>query len=104
MQETCDISEAVQTKKQSEPYILLHGDYKDPSQAFLITDCHAVCEIEVKDIPVTLLCAFFVFNICYTKGCVNVYKFLEHSVLSMAHKKLPPTVDHFLASLHSHCM
>ena len=79
LQETCDIEEAVQNKGQTEPYVLLVGSYMEPTQAFLIID-----------------------NICYTRGCANVYAFLEHSLFNIPHKKLPPSVDHFLATLHVH--
>ena len=102
MQETCDITDAISSKNQYEPYILLHGDYKRPVQAFLITDCRAVCEVNIHDIPLILMCAFFIYNIHYTKGCANVYLFLEHSILNITHKTLPPSVDYFLASLQAH--
>ena len=72
MQETCDMTNAIATKKQNEPHILLHGQFKRPVQAFLITDCCAVCKVDLHDIPLILLCAFF-YNIHYTKGCANVY-------------------------------
>lgn len=90
------------SKKQNEPYVLVHGSYKDPKQSFLITDRRVVCEVDIKDVPLALMSAFFVYNICYTKGCDNVYAFLEHSVLGLSHKKLSPSVDHFLAALHVH--
>ena len=80
LQETCDIEEAVQNKGQTEPYVLLVGSYMEPTQAFLIIDCQVVCEVTLDDVPLALLSSFFVFNICYTRGCANVYAFLEHSL------------------------
>ena len=96
--------EAISSKKQSEPYVLF-GSYKEPQQAFIIADYQVLSEISIDDAPLALLCCFFVFNICYnTKGCSNVYCFLEHSLFCINHKQLPPSVSHFLASLHVHAV
>ena len=78
------------------------GTFKAPKQSFLIIDGEIVDEIELQDIPLMLLSSFFVFNICYTRGCSNVYTFLEHALFNLQHKKLPPSVEHFLASLQVH--
>ena len=89
---------------------LLHGDCMKPAQAFLVTDCHECVKLIFHYFSYLL----FVCKIHYTKVCLNVYifvcktfftqlyMFLEHSVLSITHKKLPPSVDHFLASLQTH--
>ena len=78
------------------------GTFKAPKQSFLIIDGEIVDEIELQDIPLVLLSSFFVFNICYTRGCSNVYTFLEHALFNLHHKRLPPSVEHFLASLQVH--
>ena len=89
-------------KRQSEPYVLIMGTYQKPKQSFLIVDSHMVVEVNCEDIPLILMCAFFVFNICYTKGCNNFFLFLEYSLLNFRTKKLSTSVSHFLASLHTH--
>ena len=86
---------------KKEPYALVVGTYQDPQQTFLIVDSNITTEIDFRDIPLILMCAFFVFNIHYTKGCNNVYLFFEHSLLNIKKKQFPPSVAHFLASLHS---
>ena len=93
------MQEAIITKGQTEPYITVLGSYSAPVQAFLITDCCVVCEVEIEDIPLSLLAAFFVFNIQYPKGCYNAYTFLEYALFSLDHKKQSPSVDHFLTAL-----
>lgn len=50
-----------------EPYIVLI----DEKEAHLVIDKEVVDEIDVADIPCALMSAFFVFNICYPKGCNN---------------------------------
>jgi len=93
---------AINLKGQKEPYVLVLGSLKVPKQSFLIIDCEMVNEIDIQDVPLALLSCFFVFNICYTRGCGNVYTFLEHALFSLHHKKFPPSIDHFLAALHAH--
>lgn len=92
----------IKQKDQKEPYVLVLGSFKLPKQAFLIVDDEVVSEIEIQDIPLALLSSFSVFNICYTKGCNNVYTFLERALLNLYHKEVPPSIDHFLAALHVH--
>ena len=55
---------------QPEPYVLSYGD-----QLFLIIDCVVVTNVDVELLPLTLLLAYFVFNIKYPKGCFNLYSF-----------------------------
>lgn len=102
VQETLDTNTAVESKGQSEPYVLLIGSYKDPRQAFLVVDCFVVCEIKnIGNVPLALLSAYFVFNVCYPKGLNNVYTFLEHALFNLKHKHITPTVGQFLAGIHA---
>ena len=92
----------IKEKGQKEPYVAVLGSFKFPKQSFLIIDGEIVNEVELQDIPLVLLSSFFVFNICYTRGCSNVYTLLEHVLFNLQHKRLPPSVEHFLASLQVH--
>ena len=92
-------SNIAQKKKHPEPYILLTGDINDPDQAFLVIDCQIIGEVELKNIPITLLAAYFVFNICYVKGCHNMYSYLEVLFLNASPDKVSPTVKHFMTAL-----
>ena len=59
------------------PYVLLSENHNE-FQAFLIVDKTIVCEMQVfNEIPFILMSSFFVFNICYPKGCTNLYSFME---------------------------
>ena len=44
-----------------------------------------------EDIPYILMAAFFVYNICYPKGCINFYSFLEAVLLKFRSDKASPT-------------
>ena len=79
--------------------MLVVGTYQEPKQAFLIVDMQIISEIDCKDTLLFLLCAFFVFNICYTNGCSNVDHFCEYSLLNIKSTKTPMSVSHLLASL-----
>ena len=40
-------------------------------QAYLVVDKKVVDDVSFEDIPYILMAAFFVYNICYPKGCIN---------------------------------
>lgn len=81
------------------PYALIVGSWEDASQAFLVVDKQVVMEIDVEDIPIVLMSAFFVFNIHYPSGCANFYMFMEVYTLGFASDNATPTVKHLVASL-----
>ena len=51
-----------------QPYILIVG--QEAVQAYLVVDKKVVDDVSFEDIPYILMAAFFVYNICYPKGCV----------------------------------
>ena len=65
-----------------EPYVAVVGEDSDSLQAYLIVDKLVIDELNMDDLPFTLLAAFFVYNICYPKGCTNFYTFLEILLLN----------------------
>ena len=72
------------------------GDHQSADQAFLVCENKTMCEISVKDIPIYLVAVYYVFNMCYPKGCNNFYAFLELGVF-----KLPVQVSASVFSLLS---
>ena len=87
----------MQERQQAEPYIILVGTMGDPSQEFFFV----IGEVELKKIPLVLLGAYFVFNICYCKGCNNMFSYLEVLCLDANASKISPTVKHLIISLHN---
>ena len=82
-----------------QPYILVVG--QEAVQAYLVVDKKVVDDVSFEDIPYILMAAFFVYNICYPKGCINLYSFLE-VLLKFRSDKASPTVKHLLAKLNVH--
>lgn len=77
---------------------MILGNVYDCHQIFLVVDKVIVTEVKNKfDVLLTLLSAYYVFNICYPKGCHNFFSFLEIKVLGITPKKITSTVSHFLA-------
>lgn len=76
---------------QCETFAIVIGDHKEHEQAFLAIDNKVISEISVNNIPIFLLGAFYMLNICYPTGCQNVYKFLELIFLNIS-EKTPPSV------------
>lgn len=69
---------------QPEPLVVVVGDHRDAQQAFLVSENKTVREITVSDIPIIyLLAMYYVFNMCYPKGCNNSYAFLEITLLKL---------------------
>ena len=94
----CDPAQVVGEKAQGEPYLLAVGI---PAQVFLVVDNELLYEINEKDCVLGLLASFFVFNICYTKGCCNMYTFLEMLLFNTNLSNAPTSVCHFLAIIKS---
>ena len=100
MQVTDDIKVIAQNN-QSEPYVIVVGNSKNPEQAFLVMDRKILTEINTEEIPVYLIAVFYVFNICYPAGCNNFYCFLEVSLLNLKEPSvsIPPAVSNLFAHL-----
>ena len=64
--------------------VVVVADHHDAEQAFLISENKIVCEIKLADIPLYLLAMFYVFNMCYPKGCNNFYAFLKVALLKLS--------------------
>ena len=89
-------------KKQPLPYILLTEDINDPDQAFLGIDCSIIGEVKIESIPFVLLSAYFIFNICYIKGCNNFFNYLEALLLDGNREKMTGSVRLFIIALHNY--
>ena len=85
------------------PYIVVEGDIMAPKQAFAIVDKKVLFMVKFEDIPFILMSLFFVFNVCYPRGCTNFYSFMEIVTLNYPIDKASPTVKHFLSSIDSVC-
>lgn len=85
---------------QAEPMVVVVGDYREPEQAFLVSENKTVCEINTSDIPIYLLAMFYVYNMCYPKGCTNFYAFLELTLFKLT-VQVPSSVIAFITRLDS---
>ena len=65
-------------------------------------DKKVVDDASFEDIPYILMAVFFIYNICYPKGCINLYSFLEVVLLKFRSDKASLTVKHLLAKLNVH--
>ncbi len=92
------MEEVVSEKNQSEPFLLVTGNMEEPEQCFLVVDQEILFESDIMDSVLSIISAFFVFNICYTKSMNNVFTFLERVLLDVGNK-LPISVSNFLSLL-----
>lgn len=84
-----------------EPYITL-TDYEEDLEAYLIVDKLIIDKVPLLSLPYALMSAFFVYNICYPKGCNNFYAFMEIVVLNYCIEKASPCVKFLLTKLKPH--
>lgn len=93
------VTEIASCNENLVPYVLIIGDLDDPTQAYLVVDRQVVTEVDIINIPLVLMSAFFIFNIRYPKGCSNFYTFMEAYTLGFSLAKASTTVKHFVAGL-----
>ena len=97
-----DITAVAKGNHNVTPYHLV-TDVGEAKQTFLIIDKTLVSEVPLNcNLPFVLMAAFFSFNICYPKGCGNLYSFMEIVTLSYPANKASATVKHFLSSLNNY--
>ena len=72
LQESASIEMVAEENEQLQPYILVVGDVENPTQTFLITDHKVVTEVPLDDIPLTLMAAYFAYNML-PKGLYQLF-------------------------------
>ena len=60
-----------------QPVVLVRGSTESPKEAFLVCEHSILCSIPVEEAALTLLAAYYTFNMQYPQGCINVFCFLQ---------------------------
>ena len=81
IQETESIRNAAENVPTSQPTIVVQKNM----EAFLIIEKLPICKVPLGDLPLTLLAAFYTFNLHYPEGCSNLYSFFEKILLKIKH-------------------
>lgn len=86
----------------STPFLLVccQSDLED-HQVFLCIDRQLITEVSMESCVKVLLSAFYVFNICYPKGCNNICSFLEFVFFDVNIDRLAPSVKQFFTFISS---
>lgn len=96
-----NVAAVAEQSSYATPYILVSGDDNDV-QSFLVVVKTIISEIQChSDIPFCLMAAYFVFNICYPRGCTNLFSFMEVITLNYPSTKVSATVKYFLSGLYN---
>ena len=82
-----------------EPYIIITGEDQSDATAYMIVDKRIIDTVEMAEMPLALMAAFFLYNICYPRGCSNFYCMLEILVLKYNCEKASPSVKHLLPKI-----
>ena len=88
-------------KANPHPFILIKGTYTDEEEIMLVIDTHIVMNVVTEHVPLSLMSAFFVFNVCYPNGCTNFFSLMEVFALDFTLKQTVSSVKHLLSSLFS---
>ena len=100
-QVTINITQQVKTINQPTPTFLatMEGPGR-VKEIYFVVEGTNLGKVEESKIPVSLLAAFYCFNMQYPKSLTPFYNFLEYVLLDTK-MKTSITVSKFLASLHS---
>ena len=74
-------------------------DSEDNLDVYLVIDKQIIDKASFINLPYLLMASFFVYNICYPKGCTNFYSLLEIVVLNYSIEKASPCVKFFLTKV-----
>ena len=93
---------AATTLEVPQPVILVQGRMAESGAkaAYLVVEKQILCKIDACNIPITLLAAYYAFNICYCHGCTNVYSFFEVLFLDASPPKRT-RLRHFLTRIEN---
>ena len=96
LQGCSDAENIAADNNQLEPYILA-----TENEYHLITDGQVITSMSRADVPLLIMSAFFVYNICYPVGLGNLYAVLELVVLGFDTKaaRANASVQHFMSML-----
>ena len=75
---------------------------QEADQTFLVIDRQIVTEVPLESAVLSLMASYFVFNVCYPRGCCNLFMFLESKVLKLPSHKASLTVKNFMSNLCVH--
>ena len=92
-----DIEKILKENQQPQSYHLATGDFERLAQCYLVADCVIIHEVKECP-PLSLLAAYFIYNVLYPKGCKNMYSFMEVFFLKSPTDKVPLSVKNLYSS------
>ena len=63
---------------------------------------HPLFSVNTEQLPLYILTSFFVFNIEYPSGIINVCTYLEVELIKANASKVVASVKHFIAAVKQH--
>lgn len=97
MQGATNLERIIAQNGHLQPYLLV-VDQLD--ETYLIVDNQVINgDVCSDNYPLVLLAAYFIYNICYARGCNNFFAFLEVFLLGSQSVNASITVKHFMAAI-----
>lgn len=86
---------------EAAPTLLVIGHLNNIQQVFLIAENQILCNVKPVESPLSLLSAFYSFNMNYPKGLESLYCFLEYAILNKKPYKMSSCLSVFITYLNN---
>ena len=78
LQETANMKKAAEEVPTSQPFVIVIVREQDVKDAFLVIEKNVICRIPHTDLPLTLLAAFYTFNMHYPAVTAFIFSLRLH--------------------------
>lgn len=83
------------------PTLLVVGHLNAIKEVFLVAEKQILCNIKTIESPLSLLSAFYSYNMNYPKGLESLYGFLEYAILDKKPHKMSSCLSVFITYLNN---
>ena len=81
--------------------LLVVGHLNAIQDVFLVAEKQKLCKIKANESPLSLLSAYYSYNMNYPKGLESLYGFLEYAILNKKPSKISSCLSVFLTTLNN---
>ena len=87
--------------EEPAPTLLVVGQLNAVKEVFLVAEKQTLCNVKPVEAPLSLLSAFYSYNMNYPKGLESLYGFLEYAILDRKPSKMSSCLSVFITYLNN---
>ena len=87
--------------EEPAPTLLVVGHLNMVKEVFLVAEKQILCNIKPVETPLSLLSAFYCYNMNYPKGLESLYGFFEYVILGNKPSKMSSCLSVFITYLNN---